>query len=110
MSIDIRDLQNSRQLPGQRTASEGADKATAARGGASNAAGGSGAGPEAGDKVALSATAQSLKALESAVDASDGIDVAKVDRIRAQIAEGRYHVDAGKLADRMIDLEQSLLG
>ncbi|MAT83639.1 MAG: flagellar biosynthesis anti-sigma factor FlgM [Gammaproteobacteria bacterium] len=109
MSIDIRDLQNSRQLPGQRTAPEGADQASPARGRASNAGSG-GAAAESGDKVALSATAQSLKALASAVEASDGIDAAKVDRIRQQIAEGRYHVDAGKLADRMIDLEQSLLG
>ena len=110
MTIDIRDLQNSRQLPGQRTASEGADRASAARGAPSNAAGGDEAGLQSSDSVALSATAQSLKALEAAVDASDGIDAAKVDRIRQQIAEGRYHVDAGKLADRMIDLERSLLG
>ncbi len=110
MSIDIRDLQNSRQLPGQRTTTESADQGSAARGAPSNAAGGSEAATQSGDRVALSATAQSLKALEAAVDASDGIDAAKVDRIRQQIAEGRYHVDAGKLADRMIDLERSLLG
>ena len=110
MSIDIRDLQNSRQLPGQRTTTEGADRGSAASGTPPKAAGGSETAAQSGDRVALSATAQSLKALEAAVDASDGIDAAKVDRIRQQIAEGRYHVDAGKLADRMIDLERSLLG
>lgn len=108
MSIDIRDLQNHRQLPGQRTA---ADSAGAA-GSRDDAAGASAESAPAtgGDKVALSHTAKSMKSLESAVQASDGIDSAKVERIRAQIAEGRYHVDAGKLADRMIDLERTLLG
>lgn len=110
MSIDIRDLQNARQLPGQRLAPEGADQASPARSAPSTATGGPDAATPSGDKVALSATAQSLKALEAAVDASDGIDAARVDRIRQQIAEGRYHVDTGKLADRMIDLERSLLG
>lgn len=109
MSIDIRDLNNSRQLPGQRSAPDSAG-AAGGRDGKAGASGAAGEAVSSGDKVALSATAQSLKSLESAVSASDGIDAAKVERIRAQIAEGRYHVDAGKLADRMIDLEQKLLG
>lgn len=110
MSIDIRDLNNSRQLPGQRTAPDSAGAAAGGRSGNAGVGDAAGEAVTSGDKVALSATAQSLKSLESAVSASDGIDTAKVERIRAQIAEGRYHVDAGKLADRMIDLEQKLLG
>jgi len=110
MSIDIRDLNSSRQLPGQRTAPDPAGAAAGSGSGKARANAAAGEAVNSGDKVALSPTAQSLKSLESAVSAGDGVDTARVERIRAQIAEGRYHVDADKLADRMIDLERTLLG
>lgn len=103
MSIDLRDINNHRNLPGQRAVAESQGQSPGKRPAASSDS-------VAADKVQLSSTAQSMKSLEEAVHASDGIDTAKVDRIRAQIAEGRYHVDAGKLANHMMDLERALLG
>jgi negative regulator of flagellin synthesis FlgM len=105
MSIDLRDINNHRHLHGQRPLAEPSDQT--ARGGRQSSAG-TEAVDGAADKVELSTTARTLKTLGEAVHASDGVDAAKVERIRQQIAEGRYHVDAGKLADRMIDLEQML--
>lgn len=105
MSIDIRDLPGHRQLPGQRTVTE--QSGPASNGPQSREGAGSTA---SADQVDLSPAARSLKTLEQAAQASTDIDTAKVEQIRAQIAEGRYHVDADKLAGHMIDLERKLLG
>lgn len=105
MSIDIRDLNGHRQLPGQRAVTEQtgpSSKGPQSRDGAGSA--------PAADQVELSSAARSLKTLEQAAQASADIDTSKVEQIRAQIAEGRYHVDADKLAGHMIDLERELLG
>lgn len=105
MSIDIRDLPGHRQLPGQRNVTEqSGPSSNGARG-----RDGAGSAPAA-DQVELSPAARNLKTLEQAAQASADIDTAKIEQIRAQIAEGRYHVDADKLAGHMIDLERSLLG
>ncbi|MEQ8861280.1 MAG: flagellar biosynthesis anti-sigma factor FlgM [Pseudomonadales bacterium] len=113
MSIDLRDLNGYRQLPGQgspadATRDSAASSAKESRG--SEAADHSADRTAAADKVELSSTARTLRALADSAQLSDGIDSDRVARIREQIAEGRYHVDAGKLADRMIDLERALLG
>lgn len=41
---------------------------------------------------------------------AEAFDQAKVDRLRASIADGSYQVDAEKLADRLIDFETLLTG
>ncbi len=112
MSIDFRDLNGYRQLPGQSSSADAARdaamdrKATDAReAGADEAA----AGESPAGKVNLSSSARNLRSLAEAAQSSEGIDAARVERIRAEIAAGRYHVDADKLADRMIDLERALL-
>lgn len=61
-----------------------------------------------GDQVTLSAEARTLRRLESRVAEADGFDGDRVERIRAAIAEGRYHVDADRLADKFIELENLL--
>lgn len=104
MTIDIRNIQ-SRQTSSAGTAPaprDGHDETTSPRTGDRASAG--------ADRVALSETAQSLKGLAETAAASSEIDAGKVERIRAQIAEGRYHVDPAKLAGRMLDLERELLG
>jgi negative regulator of flagellin synthesis FlgM len=106
MSMDIRDIQNHRHPVGQRPGGDGAD---AAGRGEADRAGKTEAAP-AGEQVRLSAEAQNLKSLTEAARADGEVDTAKVEQIRQEIAEGRYHVDARKLADRMIDLERALLG
>jgi negative regulator of flagellin synthesis FlgM len=105
MSIDIRDLNGHRQLPGHRGVSgqtAPADHGPRSSGDARSSAG--------TDKVDLSQAARHLKALEQAAQTGGEFDAGKVESIRQQIAEGQYHVDAGKLAGHMIDLERELLG
>ncbi len=59
------------------------------------------AGPQ--DKVSLSGTLQALSAASQAP-----IDAAKVDKIRAAIADGSFHADAGRIADGMIESTREL--
>lgn len=57
------------------------------------------------DKVELSKASQQLSAKAD----GDSIDTEKVDRVRAMIAEGKFKVDAQKIADTMINEAASLL-
>lgn len=55
---------------------------------------------EAGDRVELSAASRSLAA--GATDAAGAAREQKVEEIRRAIQEGRFHVSAHAVADRMI--------
>lgn len=105
MSIDIRDIQANRQPVGQRSAGAVAAREDLARGSGAKA-GATGT----GDRVELSAEARQLRALSESAAAAPEVDTAKMEQIRQQIAEGRYHVDPQKLADRLLQLERGLLG
>jgi negative regulator of flagellin synthesis FlgM len=59
------------------------------------------------DRVELSARAKELLAAREAIAGMDDVDHEKVARIKAQIEAGTYKVDAGKIADKMVD--ESLL-
>lgn len=61
------------------------------------------------DRVQLT---DSARALQEAARTNDGatMDTKKVDQIRQQLANGTYKVDAGKIADRMMSLENQLNG
>jgi negative regulator of flagellin synthesis FlgM len=64
--------------------------------------------PEA-DSLRLTGEAAGLQAIERELGAAPaGIDVARVDSIRAALADGSYRVDAQAVADRMLDLESAL--
>jgi negative regulator of flagellin synthesis FlgM len=60
------------------------------------------------DEVQLSAQARSLKQLQSQATTGDAFDRERVEKIRSAIAEGRYHVDAQRLAENFLDLENIL--
>lgn len=61
------------------------------------------------DSVRLTGEATGLQALERELGAGPaGIDVARVNAIRASLADGSYRVDAQAIAGRMIDLESAL--
>ena len=60
------------------------------------------------DQVELSSGAQTLKSLEAKIHTFPEIDHAKVEAIRTAIAEGLYHVDPVRLAERFIALESEL--
>lgn len=63
----------------------------------------------AADQMRLTGDAAGLQALERELGAAPaGIDVAKVNAIRASLADGSYRVDPQAIADRMLSLENAL--
>lgn len=66
----------------------------------------SSAGAPQGDSVRLTASAQAL-GQASRLDRSEasGVDGAHVERIRQALANGDYHVDAGRIADKLVSFE-----
>lgn len=89
------------QLRADRPAA-GADRTRAATAG-------SGAAGAVTDTVALSATSRQLAAGDTGA-VSGGFDADKVAAVRAAIAQGTFTVDAGRVADRMIEHAGELLG
>lgn len=61
------------------------------------------------DTVALTDTASKLGALQAEVAAAPGVDLARVEAIRARIAEGSYQVEPDRIADALVQLERDLL-
>lgn len=62
------------------------------------------------DSMHLTGEAHDLKAMEQSLDKSSmPFDQARVDKLRAAIADGSYRVDAQKIARGMIELESELL-
>lgn len=63
------------------------------------------------DSIRLTGEAEGLQALERQLGAAPaGIDVARVNELRAAVADGSYRVDAQEIATRMLDLERQLGG
>lgn len=61
------------------------------------------------DTVELTDTASKLGALQAEVAAAPGVDLARVEAIRARIAEGSYQVEPDRIADALVQLERDLL-
>ncbi len=82
--------------PGQNTRSERAGSERA-----SNPASGS-------DQLSLTSSAQLLKELGDVVAATPEVDMSRVEAIKQAIADGSYNVDAGRIADQLLKLEDQL--
>jgi len=65
--------------------------------------------PQADDQLKLTDSALALQEAARTVDTSV-IDTPRVERLRQTLADGSYKVDAGRIADRMLALEQQLGG
>ncbi|MGS2717506.1 flagellar biosynthesis anti-sigma factor FlgM [Eionea flava] len=59
--------------------------------------------------VQLSPEAQTIERLEAKITASEGVDSAKVEQIKQQIAEGSYEINSQRLAENIVN-QDSLLG
>ncbi|MBU2704580.1 flagellar biosynthesis anti-sigma factor FlgM [Zooshikella marina] len=55
--------------------------------------------------VELSQQAQDLKKLQDQVAQQDGVDSERVQQLKADIAAGRYQVNAEQVANKLIDFE-----
>ncbi len=67
------------------------------------------AAPSAGDQLKLTDSALALQQAARPHDVAP-IDPKRVEQIRKALADGSYKIDAGRIADRMLALEQQLGG
>lgn len=61
-------------------------------------------------RVNLSPDAQNIKAAEQALQQQPDIDDAKVAELREALENGSFSVDAEKLAQKMLEVDQSIFG
>ena len=65
--------------------------------------------PSGGDKVELSSLSSSLQKAEAAMANTPVSDKSRVDEIKLAISEGRFKIDANRIADGLIDSVRGLL-
>ena len=64
-----------------------------------------------GDSIRLTGEAETLQTLGRELGAAPaGIDLDRVEALRAAVADGSYRVDAQAIATRMLDLDRKLAG
>jgi negative regulator of flagellin synthesis FlgM len=61
------------------------------------------------DSVELSSVSASMQAIEKGFADTPIVDTARVDEIKQAIANGHFKVDAGKVADRLLQTVQELI-
>jgi negative regulator of flagellin synthesis FlgM len=84
-------------------------KGTPSRGAASgNRDGAAGAGRSGEDQVRLTSDARQASAIADRIATLPTIDRARVDAVSAAISRGEYRIDADRIAERMLALEQDL--
>lgn len=64
----------------------------------------------ASEPVRITDQAKQLAALEHAIKGMPAIDESRVAEVRRAIDEGRYEVNADRIADKLIRTERDLLG
>lgn len=62
------------------------------------------------DNVSLSSEARDLKQLEQSLDSYPEMDDQRIEQIRNALADGSYRIDADKLAQKMLDMDNSIFG
>lgn len=63
-----------------------------------------------GENVSLSKQAKELKQLDQKLESYPEVDDSRVEEIRAALADDSYKVDAEKLAQKMLEMDQSIFG
>ena len=61
-----------------------------------------------GDTVTLTDSARSLQKIEEAVAKAPVVDAAKVAAVKQAINSGTYKIDAGRVADKLLQFERGL--
>jgi negative regulator of flagellin synthesis FlgM len=72
------------------------------------AAAASAADSKAGDTVTLTNSARSLQKIEEAVAKTPVVNQAKVAAVKQAISNGTYQIDAGRVADKLLQFERGL--
>ena len=69
---------------------------------------GTNASQPSGDTVELTSSAKLLERLEKTLAGLPDVDRARVDVVKAQIENGDYKIDAGKISEAMMRLDQEI--
>lgn len=68
----------------------------------------SAAASQAGDTVTLTHSARSLQKIEEAVAKAPVVNASKVAAVKQAVHSGTYQVDAGRVADKLLQFERGL--
>ena len=63
-----------------------------------------------GENVNLSKQAKELRQMGEKLDSYPEVDDSRVEAIRAALADGSYKVDAEKVAQKMLEMDESIFG
>ncbi len=64
-----------------------------------------------GATVKVSPLASQLQSIDTRADAGESVDASRIAEVKLAIAEGRYRIDAEKIADRLLEsARESLRG
>lgn len=63
-----------------------------------------------GENVSLSNQAKGLKQLEQKLNSYPETDDERIEQIKSALADGSYKIDAEKLAQKMLDMDDSIFG
>ncbi len=63
---------------------------------------------QSADQVTLTASARSLQKIEAAIARTPAVDTAKVAAIKQALGSGTYQIDAGRVADKLLQFERGL--
>jgi negative regulator of flagellin synthesis FlgM len=74
----------------------------------SDPAGAAASTPKAADQVTLTDSARSLQKIEEAVAKAPVVNAAKVASVKQAVQSGSYQVDAGRVADKLLQFESGL--
>jgi negative regulator of flagellin synthesis FlgM len=64
--------------------------------------------PQTGDTVTLTSSARSLQKIEEAIAKAPVVDASKVAAVKNSIQSGTYQIDAGRVADKLLQFERGL--
>ena len=73
-----------------------------------DAAGAAASTAQSGDHVTLTDSARSLQKIEEAVAKAPVVNAAKVASVKQAVQSGSYQVDAGRVADKLLQFESGL--
>jgi negative regulator of flagellin synthesis FlgM len=63
---------------------------------------------QTGDTVTLTSSARSLQKIEEAVAKAPVVNAGKVTAVKQAIQSGTYQIDAGRVADKLLQFERGL--
>ncbi len=108
MSVDFNGIGQGQVSP-QRTTADRSENAGKAASAPDSQARGQAQGAK-GDSVSLSSQAKNLKQLEEKLGDYPEMDDDRIAEIRSALENGTYKIDAEKLAQKMLEMDQSIFG